>query len=101
MAAIPFVSDKVDYSKIGESLSFDELLVSSPSSTFRFRMKGDDMAPTILDGDIIVVDRALKARKNSLVLAIIDSQFKVSRFLDLRQGDQFWAVVKAKVTIFE
>lgn len=59
-------------------LDIAEMLVQHPQATFLLRVAGPSMREYgIDDGDVIVVDRALRARNGSIVVAIIDSEFTV------------------------
>ena len=53
-------------------------LVRHPQATFIGRVSGDSMhGAGIDDGDLLVVDRALKPRHGSIVVAIVDGEFAV------------------------
>ena len=62
------------------SLDLNDYLVKHPSSTFYIYVKGDSMIGSgIYDGDLMVVDRSLEARSNSVVVAVIDGEFTVKK----------------------
>ncbi len=63
------------------SLSLDEYLISRASSTFFMRAKGNSMFPTIQPGAILVIDRSLKATKNSLIVIFFDGELIVRRLI--------------------
>lgn len=53
-------------------------LVTHPQATFLLRVRGDSMKDAgIFDGDMIVVDRAVKPRHNQVVVAVVDGDFTV------------------------
>ncbi|MDA8522292.1 LexA family protein [Acidovorax sp. NCPPB 4044] len=61
-------------------------LVTHPQATFLLRVRGLSMQEAGLgDGDIIVVDRALKPANGDIVVAVIDGDFTV-KYLQLRAG---------------
>ncbi|MEN2388575.1 MULTISPECIES: translesion error-prone DNA polymerase V autoproteolytic subunit [unclassified Comamonas] len=71
-----FPSPAEDFS--GKRLDIAELLVEHPQATFLLRVAGPSMREYgIDDGDMIVVDRALRPRHGSIVVAVIDSDFTV------------------------
>ena len=66
-----FPSPADDYTE--NVLSLDDLVVQHPRATFYVRVKGDSMRQArIEDGDILVVDRALKAHHNAIIVAIVN-----------------------------
>ena len=68
-----FIENRIDI--------FDRI-VKHPSSTFLVRAKGNSMTNKgIQDGDILVVDKSLKPENNSIVIAYIDGEFTVKRFV--------------------
>lgn len=71
-----FPSPAEDFS--GKRLDIAELLIEHPQATFLLRVAGPSMHEYgIDDGDIIVVDRALRARHGSIVVAVLDNDFTV------------------------
>lgn len=57
------------------SLDLNELLITHPAATFFCRVSGESMVDLgILDGDIIVVDRALEAQHGDIVLAAVNGE---------------------------
>ena len=62
------------------SLDINEYLVKHPSSTFYIYVKGDSMVDSgIFDGDLLIVDRSLEVKSNSVVVAVIDGDFTVKK----------------------
>ena len=62
------------------SLNLNDYLVKHPSSTFYIYVKGHSMIGSgIYDGDLMVVDRSLEAKSNSVVVAVIDGEFTVKK----------------------
>jgi DNA polymerase V len=67
---------------IETQLDISKKLIKHPASTFLVRAKGDSMIEKgIQDGDILVVDKSLEAKNNSVVIAYIDGEFTVKRFV--------------------
>ena len=59
---------------------FDKI-VRHQASTFLVRAKGDSMqGSSILDGDILVVDKSLSPTNNAIIIAYIDGEFTVKKF---------------------
>ncbi len=57
--------------------------LDNPVSTFFFPVEGDSMeGAEIFDGDILVVDRSIKARHGHIVIAFIDGERLVKRLYD-------------------
>jgi len=72
-----FPSPGDDY--IDQTLDLNEL-VKHPSDTFLVKVEGDSMINAgIYDGDILVVDRALEADNNKVVVASLDGELTVKR----------------------
>ncbi len=73
-----FPSPADDYLE-GE-LDLNDLLIKHPAATFYVRLTGDSMIKAgLFDGDILVVDRAVKARHRHIVVAVIDGEMTVKR----------------------
>ena len=85
--AIPLFSDLVqcgspspaaDYED--KRLDINEYLIRNPVSTFFFPVQGDSMqGAEIFDGDILVVDRSIKAMHGHIVIAFVDGERLVKR----------------------
>ena len=75
-----FTSPAEDH--VDNQLSLDEFLVPNPNSTFFVRATGDSMIGAgIHDGDLLVIDRSIDAIHNSIILAIVDTEFTVKRLI--------------------
>lgn len=62
----------------GQRVDLTRELVVHPQATFLLRARGHSMTGLgILDGDILVVDRALTARHQQVVVAVVDGEFTV------------------------
>mgnify|MGYP001392441303 FL=1 len=61
-------------------LDLNDFLIKHPAATFYVYAKGDSMINAgIYDGDLLIVDRALKPELKSIVIAIIDGEFTVKK----------------------
>lgn len=73
-----FPSPAADYEE--SRLDINEYLVRNPVSTFFFPVQGDSMVGAeIHDGDILVVDKSVRACHGHIVIAFIDGQRLVKR----------------------
>lgn len=80
-------------------LNLNELLVKYPSSTFFSTVKGDSENNLgLYDGDVLVIDRSLAPKNNSLVIAEIDSEFRVCRIV---ANGNLWVLEKGNGEITE
>lgn len=63
-----------------EPIDLNEHLISHPRETFFVRVQGESMINAgIHDGDLLIVDRALKVKDGSIVIALLDGEFTVKR----------------------
>lgn len=61
-------------------IDLSDELIQHPEATFLMRIKGHSMAMAgIDDGDIVVVDKAIKAEHGKIVIACIDGEFTCKR----------------------
>lgn len=59
-------------------LDLTQILVSHPQATFLLRVAGPSMRDAgIDDGDLLVVDRAIKPQHGHVVVAVVDGEFTV------------------------
>ena len=64
----------------GQRIDLTEMLVTHAQATFFLRASGHSMVEAgIFDKDIMVVDRAIKARHGHIVVAVVDGDFTVKR----------------------
>lgn len=55
-------------------------LIRHPQATYLLRVRGESMRDDgIFDGDVVLVDRAIKPRHNHIVVAVVDGDFTVKR----------------------
>jgi DNA polymerase V len=82
---IPFIEGTVRGGFPSPALDFqvrrqdlNELLITHPEATFYWKVSGRSMAPAGIDeGDIIIVNRALKPVHMDIVVAEVDGDFTV------------------------
>ena len=90
----PALDRRIDRSPL--ALDINRLLVQRPASTFLFRIAGHQWADQgIYDSDIAVIDRALQAGPNDLIVAWRTSGSTILRQRQLTPEDQPWGVVTA------
>ena len=72
--AAGFPSPADDY--VESRIDLNDVLIRHPSSTFFLRVSGDSMRGAgILDGDLLVVDRAIEPRSGRVVVAVLEGAF--------------------------
>jgi DNA polymerase V len=63
-------------------LDLNGYLVKHPESTFLVKVEGNSMIEAgIFSGDILVVDRSIEPRNEHIVLAVLDGEFTVKRYV--------------------
>lgn len=63
-----------------ERIELMSQLVKHPQATFYVRIQGDSMRDTgILDGSVVLVDKAIKPRHGHIVIAVVDGDFTCKR----------------------
>jgi DNA polymerase V len=73
-----FPSPAADYED--GRLDLNEYLIRNPVSTFFFPVQGDSMeGAQIFDGDLLVVDRSVRASHGSIVIAFVNGERLVKR----------------------
>lgn len=67
-------------------IDLTEVLITHPQATFLLRVSGESMKDAgIFDGDMLVVDKAIKPRHGHIVVAVVDGEFTV-KYLHMRSG---------------
>ena len=73
-----FPSPADDY--LDAQLDLNQHLIRHPAATFFIRVSGDSMLGAgIHSGDLLIVDRALEAAHNSVVIAVVNGELTVKR----------------------
>lgn len=63
-----------------ERVDLNKVLIKHPLATFLMRVRGTSMREAgIDDGDVVLVDRAIKAGHGHVVVAVVDGEFTVKR----------------------
>ncbi len=98
-----FPNPAVDRRGQGTQLALDinRLLIHSPSSTYLFRIAGHRWSDQgVYDGDIAVIDRAVRRRPTDLVVTWQNDTFALCRQRQLDPEEQTWGVVTAIIHQF-
>ncbi len=67
---------------LDRSLDLNEYLIQKPAATYFVRVSGDSMIGAgIYDNDLLVVDKSLDPNNNDIVIAIVNGDFTLKRFL--------------------
>ena len=79
-----FPSPAQDYEQ--KFLDLNERYINNPPATFFFEVKGNSMEGSgIFEGDTVIVDRAIKPKSSSIVIADVDGEWMVKRLY--KRGD--------------
>ena len=80
-----FPSPAEDYKE--ERLDLNKKLITNPSSTFFVRVTGNSMSGDgIYDGDLLIVDKSLSPRNDSILICFIDGEFTLKRVVARKDG---------------
>ncbi len=75
-----FPSPASDY--VDKSIDLNEILIKNKVATFLVRALGDSMINAgIFSGDILIVDKSLNPANKNIVVAILNGEFTVKRFI--------------------
>lgn len=86
-----FPSPADDY--IEKKLNPNDLLIRHREATFFLRVSGDSMRGAgIHNGDLLVVDRSIPAGHQKIVVAVLDGEFLVKRFI--RRKAKVWLLAE-------
>ena len=67
---------------IEQELDIREYLIKNPQATFLVKATGESMNNAgILNGDILIVDRSIEPKNNSIVITSIDGELTVKRLI--------------------
>ena len=77
--ATGFTAAADDYMERG--IDLNEQLIRNKPATFFMRVTGDSMTGAhIHDGDIVIVDRSVKAVNGKIVIAVVDGEMLIRRY---------------------
>jgi DNA polymerase V len=80
-----FPSPADDY--VETPLDLNDFLIQNKAATFLMRVDGDSMKDAgILDGDLLVVDRAAKPGSGSVVVVAVNGEYTVKRLRRTAEG---------------
>lgn len=86
-----------------DSLDLNRLLVQNSASTFLFRIRGSEwQAMGIFDNDIAIIDRALDARANDLIICASEmaDSFMITRAKNIPPNTTTWGVITSIIHQF-
>jgi len=67
---------------IEKTLDLNELLIKKPAATFFVKVEGDSMIGAgIHPGDTLVVDRSITPTNKKIIIAVLNGEFTVKRFI--------------------
>lgn len=70
-----------------QCIDLTEQLIQHPQATFLLRVRGDSMIEAaIFDGDVLVVDRAIRPAHRQVVVAVLDAGDFTVKYLHKRAG---------------
>lgn len=74
---------------IDKVLDLNDLLIKHPTATYFIRVKGDSMINAgIQSNDILIVDRALEATNNKIVIARLNDELTIKRII--KENDKIY-----------
>lgn len=86
-----------------QTLDFNQLLIQHGTSTYMFRVRGNEWENAgVFDGDIAVVDRALDPRRDDVVVWWDETrgEFAISQHTRMPQAGACWGVVTSTIHQF-
>ena len=89
-----FPSPAADYNE--DRIDLNELLIKTPSATFFVKVEGESMIEAFIPPKaLLLVDRSLNANTGDIVVAVINGEFTVKRFVKT-QGVTFLSPANTK-----
>ncbi|MBP5318557.1 MAG: translesion error-prone DNA polymerase V autoproteolytic subunit [Paludibacteraceae bacterium] len=74
-----------------DTIDLNRELIRHPEATFYARVDGDSLREAgICDGDLVVIDKALRASDGDYVAAFIDGEFTLKQFVTDPDGQGAW-----------
>lgn len=79
-----------------QGVDLNQLLITHALSTYFMRVATDMPEINLVAGDVLLVDRALKPKKNDLVVVsqAEDPELKIIKFENLSSELEFWGVAE-------
>lgn len=86
-----FPSPAQDY--LTECIDLNKELIRRKETTFLARVSGNSLIEAgICDGDIVVIDKSLKAKNGDFVVAFIDGEFTLKEFHHDEKNNCAWLI---------
>lgn len=80
-----FPSPAADYME--ERIDLNKYLMPNPSASFLIQVEGDSMQDAFIpDKAILLVDKSIKARHGHIVVAVLNGEFTVKRYVQTTAG---------------
>jgi DNA polymerase V len=81
-----------------QGIDLNKFLIANSAATYLMRVAGNDWRSSgIFDGDVIIIDRAVSARTNDLVIWWHTGSFAISPRHSLPEGAEVWGVVTSTI----
>lgn len=81
-----------------QGIDLNKVLISNSISTYLMRIEGNNWQSIgIFAGDLVIIDRALDARRADLVIWILHDDFAISPRHALPQDAMVWGVVTSVI----
>jgi DNA polymerase V len=85
-----------------KDLDLNQLLISHSAATYFMQIDGDSWQPLgIFNNDLVVIDRAITAYANDLVVWWHEDAFMISHLHQVPTGAVIWGVVTATIHRFK
>jgi DNA polymerase V len=85
-----------------KDLDLNQLLITHSAATYLMRIVGDAWQPLgIFDGDIAIIDRAVSAQHNDIVVWWHDGDFMLSHLHQMPKTAAMWGVITSTIHRFK
>ena len=76
-------SPQPPFGQSAQKVNLNDLLTVNEVATFFCRVSGRSMEPTMRDGDILMVDKSIEPKINSVVIAAVNGEMTVKRLAEV------------------
>ena len=76
-------SPQPPFGQSAQKVNLNDLLTVNEVATFFCRVSGRSMEPTMRDGDILMVDKSIEPKINSVVIATVNGEMTVKRLTEV------------------
>ena len=76
-------SPQPPFGQSAQKVNLNDLLTVNEVATFFCRVSGRSMEPTMRDGDILMVDKSIEPKINSVVIAAVNGEMTVKRLTEV------------------